>query len=74
MDQPSYPHDHPQREFRPWAAILAWLWPGLGHMAIGEKRRGGLVMIGVLFLFFSGLLIGGFDAVDRIEDRLWFYA
>ncbi len=31
-------------------------------------------MFGVLFLFGSGLLIGGIDSVDRRDDRLWFLA
>ncbi len=29
-------------------------------------------MTGVLFLFLSGVLVGGVDCVDRTEDRLWF--
>ncbi len=29
-------------------------------------------MSGILFLFFSGLLIGGLDAVDMKQDRIWF--
>ncbi len=60
--------------FSPWAAVLAWLWPGLGHISLGERRRGLLIMAGVLFLFFSGLLIGGLDVVDRQRDHLWFIA
>lgn len=56
------------------AAVLAWLWPGLGHIAIGERRRGRLIMFGILFMFLGGLLIGGFDSVDRREDYLWFLA
>ncbi len=64
----------PRREFNPLAAMLAWLWPGLGHISIGEKRRGFLIMFGVLFLFTCGLLVGGFDCVDRVEARLWFSA
>lgn len=64
----------PAPVFRPHAAVLAWLWPGLGHIAIGERRRGGLIMFGVLFLIISGLLIGGLDCVDRKNDRLWFLA
>ena len=56
------------------AAILAWLWPGLGHISHGERRRGLLIMFGVLFLFLGGVLIGGIDSVDRKEDRLWFLA
>jgi hypothetical protein len=37
-------------------------------------RRGRLMMLGVLFLFLSGILIGGVDSVDRREDHLWFLA
>jgi hypothetical protein len=61
-------------QFTPTAAILAWLWPGLGHVHLGERKRGFLVMFGVLFLFLSGVLIGGLDVVDRKDDRLWFLA
>ena len=65
-----------EARFSPLAAFLAWIWPGLGHFSLGERKRGVYIMIGVLFLFFSGLLVGGFDAVDRLSgsDRLWFYA
>lgn len=58
----------------PGAAVLAWLWPGAGHISLGQRRRGLLLMAGVLFLFLSGMLIGGVDVVDRREDRLWFIA
>ena len=60
--------------FTPFAAVLAWVWPGLGHISLGQRRRGGLIMFGVLFLFLGGVLIGGIDAVDRREDPLWFLA
>ncbi|MFO0872386.1 MAG: DUF6677 family protein [Phycisphaerales bacterium] len=66
-------HDSP-REFRPWAFLLAWMWPGLGHISVGERARGMRIMGGMLLLFFGGLLIGGVDAVDRREDTLWFLA
>ena len=58
----------------PGAAVLAWLWPGLGHIARGERQRGFLIMFGILLLFVTGLLVGGLDAVDRRNDRLWFLA
>ena len=61
-------------QFTPSAAILAWLWPGLGHIHLGDRKRGFLVMFGVLFLFLGGVLIGGLDVVDRKDDRLWFLA
>ena len=60
--------------FHPLQFLLAWVWPGLGHIAHGERRRGLLIMSGVAFLFLGGLLIGGVDAVDRREDGLWFVA
>lgn len=64
----------PEPVFSPQAAVLAWLWPGLGHISLGERKRGLYIMIGVLFLYFCGTLIGGLDTVDRRSDRLWFYA
>lgn len=62
------------RHFNATAAVLAWVWPGLGHISLGHKRRGRLIMFGVLFLFLSGVLIGGLDCVDREQDSLWFLA
>ncbi len=53
-------------------AFLGWVFPGLGQIVLGERRRGFLAMGGVLLLFFSGILVGGIDAVDKDEDRLWF--
>lgn len=60
------------REFRPGPLVLAWLWPGLGHIVAGERARGVRIMGGLLLLIVSGLLIGGVDSVDRREDGLWF--
>ncbi|MEY4116927.1 MAG: hypothetical protein RLZZ116_255 [Planctomycetota bacterium] len=60
--------------FRPVGAILGWVFPGLGHIVAGNVKRGLLAMSGVLFLFLSGILVGGIDAVDRKEDSLWFIA
>jgi hypothetical protein len=54
------------------ALIAGWLFPGLGQIVLGERRRGVLAMTGVLILFVGGLLIGGLDCVDKDEDRLWF--
>jgi hypothetical protein len=58
--------------FRPIGALLGWLFPGLGHIAAGNTRRGLYAMAGVMLLFVSGLLVGGLDCVDRSEDSLWF--
>jgi hypothetical protein len=59
--------------FNPLAGVFAIAVPGLGHVFLGQFRRGMLVALGVLGLFFSGLLIGGIDAVDKEEDTLWFF-
>ncbi len=62
----------PKEQFQPVAALLALLFPGAGHAYIGETWRAGAIAVGVLGLFFSGLLIGGIDAVDRQEDKIWY--
>lgn len=64
------PHEE---TFQPVAAALAFIVPGLGHVWLGERKRGLLIGAGVLGLFFGGLLIGGIDVVDRVSDKWWFY-
>ncbi|MDX2116470.1 MAG: DUF6677 family protein [Planctomycetota bacterium] len=59
-------------EFNPLALVLACVLPGLGHAARGEVRRGLCIAAGILGLFFGGMLIGGIDVVDRVEDKWWF--
>jgi len=56
------------------AVVLGWLLPGLGHLSLGQKRRGFLIMFGILFLVLCGVLVGGIDAVDHQNDGLWFIA
>jgi len=70
----SYANSQTEADYHPVCAVLAWVCPGLGHIARGEKRRGFYIMFGVLFLFLTGILVGGVDSVDRKEDRLWFVA
>ncbi|MDG2054170.1 MAG: hypothetical protein P8J86_05625 [Phycisphaerales bacterium] len=60
--------------WHPAAAVLAWLWPGAGHMARGEQQRGWLIMAGVVFLVATGLFVGGLGVVDSESQRLWFLA
>jgi hypothetical protein len=54
--------------------FLGWVLPGLGHLSQGQKRRGTLIMFGVLFLVCCGVFVGGIDAVDHKQDGLWFIA
>ncbi len=62
-----------QPSYQPVAAIAGWVFPGLGHIVSGNTRRGVATMVGVLFLFVCGILVGGVDCVDRKEDKLWFF-
>ncbi|MEQ8317073.1 MAG: hypothetical protein RIE77_14465 [Phycisphaerales bacterium] len=62
----------PER-FHPVAGVAGLLLPGLGHVVLRQPRRAVAVALGVLGLFFGGLLVGGIDTIDSREDRLWFY-
>lgn len=61
-----------EESFQPLPAVLAFLLPGLGHVALGHTRRGILIGVSILTLFLSGILIGGIDVIDRREDKWWF--
>lgn len=60
MPRPTDEPDSPQ----PLAALLAFLFPGLGHFYLRQKRRAAMVATGVLGLFLTGLFTAGIDAVD----------
>ncbi|MEQ9094708.1 MAG: hypothetical protein RIE32_00430 [Phycisphaerales bacterium] len=62
----------PER-FHPVAGVAGLLLPGLGHLVLGQPRRALAIGLGILGLFFGGILLGGIDTVDSREDRLWFY-
>jgi hypothetical protein len=68
-------HDADQHAGRvlPLHALLGFLFPGAGQMARGELQRGLYAAAGVLSLFLGGLLLGGIDAVDSREDRIWYF-
>jgi len=59
--------------FNPIALLGALAIPGLGHALGGDRKRGLCVGVGVLGLFFSGILVGGIDTIDSKEDRIWFF-
>ncbi len=63
----------PPTSFNPLAGLAAIVFPGAGHFVLGRPKRAIYAMIGVLGLFFLGLLIGGVDAVDSKNDKIWFY-
>ena len=54
------------------AALLAWLWPGAGHLYQGRTAKGALYMICILTTYFFGFYIGDGRVVYaswRPEDR-----
>jgi hypothetical protein len=60
-------------EFNPLAGLAALVFPGAGHLVLSRTRRGVLVCVGVMGLFLFGLLMGGIDAIDSKNDKIWFY-
>jgi TM2 domain-containing membrane protein YozV len=59
-------------QLQPVAAILALAFPGAGHVYLGYRKRGVLISVGVLYLFLTGLLVGGLASVDSREEPIWF--
>ncbi len=69
---PEFPLSDPSQELKPqWnphAAVAGWLVPGLGHLILGQKRRGIVLCVAILALWLCGILIGGISVIDR-HDR-----
>jgi hypothetical protein len=58
------------------AAVLAWLWPGAGHLYQRRYAKGLLFMVCILGTFFFGLFISGGRAVYASfhrQDFRWQY-
>ncbi len=53
-------------------AIAAWLLPGLGHLLLGQWRRGLILMVSIGLLWLSGFFIGGVSVLDRKGHPIWF--
>lgn len=58
------------------AAVLAWLWPGAGHLYQRRHAKGVLFMVCVLGTYFGGLALGEGRVVYaswQKNDRRWQY-
>lgn len=58
------------------AAVLAWLWPGAGHLYQGRNVKGVLFMVCILATYFFGLVLGEGHVVYASwekSDRRWQY-
>jgi len=54
------------------AFVVAWLCPGLGHVLLGEVKRGVVIGVTVGGLWLGGLLIGGISVIDVKDHFGWF--
>lgn len=58
------------------AVLLAWLWPGAGHLYQRRYAKGVLFMVCILGTYFFGLTMGGGHVVYaswKENDRRWQY-
>lgn len=58
----------------PIAVFVAWLVPGAGHLYLGRRVRGVVILVTVAALFWSGVAVGGVMTVDAEAERWWFVA
>jgi hypothetical protein len=59
----------------PVAGLLTWLLPGAGHLYIGERVRGIILMAAIAVTFWGGIAIGGVkNTVNPTQRSLWFAA
>lgn len=57
----------------PLAGLLTWLLPGAGHLFIGERTRGIILMATIAVTFWTGVAIGGVrNTVNPDQRWLWF--
>ncbi|MCG3137345.1 MAG: hypothetical protein HJJLKODD_01189 [Phycisphaerae bacterium] len=47
----------------PVAVLLAWLIPGLGHIYLGQRLRGMILLVTITLTFWTGVAIGGVKSV-----------
>lgn len=55
------------------AAVLTWLMPGAGHLYIGERARGLIILATIAITFWGGVAVGGIsNTVSPGGRSLWF--
>lgn len=53
-------------------ALAAWVLPGLGHVLVGQRKRGLILGATIMTLWLAGLLVGGVSVLDREQHPIWF--
>lgn len=55
------------------AGFLSWMLPGAGHLLIGERARGVILIAVIAVTFWTGIAVGGVKNTMNYEQRrLWF--
>jgi hypothetical protein len=55
------------------AGFLSWALPGAGHLLIGERARGVILIAAIAVTFWTGVAVGGVkNTVNYEQRRLWF--
>ena len=55
------------------AGFLSWVLPGAGHLFIGERTRGIILIAAIAATFWTGVAVGGVkNTVNYEQRRLWF--
>jgi len=69
------PNETPNVMRAPAAGLLSWAIPGMGHIYLGHRTRGIILLATITVTFWTGVAIGGVrNTVDPQEHRLWFTA
>ena len=56
------------------ALALAWIVPGAGHIYLGRRTRGLIILVTLAATFWAGVAVGGVMTVDARTERWWFAA
>jgi len=55
------------------AGLLSWMLPGAGHLLIGERARGVILIVVIAVTFWTGIAVGGVkNTMNYDQRRLWF--
>lgn len=54
--------------------LLAWLVPGAGHYALGERRRAAVIGVTVILTFLVGVYVGSIGVIDPVNAKPWYVA
>jgi hypothetical protein len=53
---------------------LAWLVPGAGHFALGERRRAIVIFVFIVLTFLVGVYVGSIGVIDPVHAKPWYVA